>query len=65
MFGFRVTTPLRTLEDLAADPSISQEQFDKAVSAATERGLIRRSQAKPLLAKRRDGKHPKAKAVSR
>ena len=65
MFGFRVTTPLRTLEDLAADPSISQEQFDKAVSAATERGLIRRSQAKPLLAKRKDGKHPKAKAVSR
>lgn len=65
MFGFRVTTPLRTLEDLAADPSISQEQFEMAVTAAMERGLIRRSQAKLLLAKRKDGMHPKVKALSR
>lgn len=65
MFGFRVTTPLRTLEDLAADPSISREQFDKAVSAATERGLIRRSQATPLLMKRKGGKQPKAKVLFR
>lgn len=65
MSGFRVTTPLQTLSDLATDPTLSQEQFDKAVSAATERGMIRLSQAKPLLAKRKVGQTSKTKAVSR
>jgi predicted transcriptional regulator of viral defense system len=41
--GFRVTTPLRTLLDVAAS-NLSQEQFDKAVSEALRRGLVRRAQ---------------------
>lgn len=51
--GFRVTTPLQTLESLATDHSISHEQFSKAVRDATDRGLIRNSQKKLLLAKRK------------
>ena len=64
MSGFRVTTPLRTLEDLAADPSMSQEQFDKAVRTAVERGLIRQSQMKPLLTRRKAGKVPNARKAA-
>lgn len=52
MLGIRVTTPARTLADLANDPSMPREQFELAVSSAVERGLIRRSQAKPLLVRR-------------
>ena len=37
--GFRVTTPLRTLLDVARD-SISQEQLLKAVAAALTRGMV-------------------------
>ncbi|MCA3005895.1 MAG: hypothetical protein LW650_02720 [Planctomycetaceae bacterium] len=55
MFGFRVTTPLRTLQDLAADGSLSREQLMVAVSAATERGLIRREQGAGLLRAREAG----------
>ena len=40
--GFRVTTPLRTLLDVAADTT-SQEQLEKAVTEALERGLVRKS----------------------
>ncbi len=40
--GFRVTTPLRTLLDVAAS-TISQEQLEKAVTEALERGVVRRS----------------------
>lgn len=40
--GFRVTTPLRTLLDVAAS-GVSQEQLDKAVSDALVRGLVRRT----------------------
>ncbi len=40
--GFRVTTPLRTLLDVAAG-SISQEQLAKAVTEALRRGLVRRA----------------------
>jgi predicted transcriptional regulator of viral defense system len=40
--GFRVTTPLRTLLDVAA-AGVSQEQLDKAVSDAVGRGLVRRA----------------------
>jgi predicted transcriptional regulator of viral defense system len=39
--GFRVTTPLRTLLDVAAG-DVSQEQLDKAVADALARGLVRR-----------------------
>ena len=41
--GFRVTTPLRTLLDVAAG-GVSREQFDKAVADALARGLVRRTQ---------------------
>lgn len=51
---FMVTTPLRTLEDLAGDPSMPREQFERAVNDATARGLIRRSESSRLLAQRRD-----------
>lgn len=40
--GFRVTTPLRTLLDVAAN-GLSQEQLDKAVADALARGLVRRT----------------------
>jgi predicted transcriptional regulator of viral defense system len=39
--GYRVTTPLRTLLDVA-DSALSQEHLDKAVRDALERGLVRR-----------------------
>jgi predicted transcriptional regulator of viral defense system len=39
--GFWVTTPLRTLVDVAASP-LSQEHIDQAVKDAIDRGLIRR-----------------------
>ncbi|MHC5212421.1 MAG: type IV toxin-antitoxin system AbiEi family antitoxin domain-containing protein [Planctomycetota bacterium] len=42
--GFRVTTPLRTLLDVAADPRTSAELLERAVEDALERGLVRRSQ---------------------
>ena len=41
--GFRVTTPLRTLLDVASATTVSKEQLDKAVADALERGLVRRS----------------------
>jgi predicted transcriptional regulator of viral defense system len=41
--GFRVTSPQRTLLDVATDHSISEEQLDRAVKEAVERGLVRRS----------------------
>ncbi|MCC5785137.1 MAG: type IV toxin-antitoxin system AbiEi family antitoxin domain-containing protein [Phycisphaerales bacterium] len=44
-----VTTPLRTLRDLAGDPSLPTEQFENAVAAAVQRGLIRQSDAGRLL----------------
>jgi predicted transcriptional regulator of viral defense system len=39
--GFRVTTPLRTLLDVARGP-LSEEQLAKAVTDALDRGLVRR-----------------------
>jgi len=39
--GYRVTTPLRTLLDVADSP-LSQEHLNQAVRDALERGLIRR-----------------------
>lgn len=40
--GYRVTTPLRTLIDVAEN-GISQEQLEKAIADAIRRGLIQRS----------------------
>ena len=39
--GYKVTTPLRTLLDVA-DSALSQEHLDRAVRDALERGLVRR-----------------------
>ena len=41
--GYQVTTPLRTLLDVALSP-LSQEHLNAAVSDALERGLVRRRQ---------------------
>ena len=40
--GYQVTTPLRTLVDVAAS-ALSQEHLDRAVYDALEQGLVRRS----------------------
>lgn len=40
--GFRVTTPLKTLIDVAADVSVPTEQLRLAVCDALERGLVMR-----------------------
>lgn len=52
-----VTTPLRTLRDLADDPSMPTEQFERAIAEAVARGLIRRSQSDDLVASRRKAVH--------
>ena len=44
-----VTTPLRTLRDLAAAGTLPTEQFENAVGAAVQRGLIRQRDADGLL----------------
>jgi predicted transcriptional regulator of viral defense system len=41
--GFRVTTPLRTLLDVA-DSGVPEEQLQKAVADALARGLVRKKQ---------------------
>jgi predicted transcriptional regulator of viral defense system len=41
--GFSVTTPLRTLLDIAADGSISEEHLQRAIAEALDRGLVRKS----------------------
>jgi predicted transcriptional regulator of viral defense system len=41
--GFHVTTPLRTLLDVASHATVSSEQLRKAVADALERGLLRSS----------------------
>jgi hypothetical protein len=40
--AFRVTTPLRTLLDVAAGTSVSQSQLEQAVQDALDRGLVRK-----------------------
>ncbi len=47
-----VTTPLRTLQDLADADSLPTEQFESAVAAAVQRGLIRQRDADQLLGDR-------------
>jgi hypothetical protein len=46
--GFRATTPLRTLLDVARG-EISQEQLEKAITDALDRGLVRRSTLESLV----------------
>ena len=41
--GFRITSPKRTLLDVASEPSFSREQLDRALADAVERGLVQRS----------------------
>lgn len=41
--GFSVTTPLRTIVDLAADESVAADHLKQAVVESLERGLVRRS----------------------
>ncbi|MEX0714689.1 MAG: type IV toxin-antitoxin system AbiEi family antitoxin domain-containing protein [Pirellulales bacterium] len=41
--GFKVTTALRTLIDVAADETVAPEQLERAVSEALEQGLVRES----------------------
>ncbi|MCA9285543.1 MAG: type IV toxin-antitoxin system AbiEi family antitoxin domain-containing protein [Phycisphaerales bacterium] len=52
--ALRMTTPLRTLRDLADAGSLPNEQFENAVSAAVQRGLIRQRDADELLGKSRE-----------
>jgi predicted transcriptional regulator of viral defense system len=47
-----VTSPVRTLRDLASDATMPTEQFERAVEHAVERGLIRRSQTREVTALR-------------
>ncbi len=41
--AFRVTTPLRTLTDVASEDAVPTEQLERAVRDALERGLVRNS----------------------
>lgn len=41
--GFFLTTPLRTLLDVAAAKTVTDEQLSRAVDDALERGLVRKS----------------------
>ena len=43
--GYRLTTPLRTLLDLAAADTMPREELSKALLGILERGLITREQA--------------------
>jgi predicted transcriptional regulator of viral defense system len=48
--GFFATTVARTLSDLSGDLSVTWEQYEQAVNAAGQRGLLKRSEARSLLA---------------
>jgi predicted transcriptional regulator of viral defense system len=41
--GFAVTKPQRTLRDVAGDPSITDEQLERAIQDSLRRGLVRES----------------------
>ncbi len=42
--GFAVTTPLRTLIDAASTVEVGEDELARAVAAALDRGLVRRSE---------------------
>jgi predicted transcriptional regulator of viral defense system len=47
--GYRVTTPLKTIMDIARSPRVSPEPLEAAVSEALERGLVRRRRLREAL----------------
>jgi predicted transcriptional regulator of viral defense system len=47
--GYRVTTPLRTILDIARSPEVSPEHLEAAVAEALERGLVRRKRLQEAL----------------
>lgn len=47
--GYRTTTPLRTILDVAQDARVSPEHLQAAVSEALERGLVRRKRLREAL----------------
>ena len=47
--GFSVTTPLRTLTDVIASASVTDEQFAKAVDDALRRGLVRQAELTAII----------------
>jgi predicted transcriptional regulator of viral defense system len=49
--GFRATTPLKTLLEVAAEGRIGQEQLDKAVRDVLARGLVGRKSLDAAIAK--------------
>ncbi|MFG0242217.1 MAG: type IV toxin-antitoxin system AbiEi family antitoxin domain-containing protein [Phycisphaerales bacterium JB054] len=60
-----VTTPLRTLRDLADGASLPAEQFESAVAVAVQRGLIRQRDADQLLGDGYDRRRTNGSAGSR
>ena len=56
--GFSVTTPLRTLTDVVAAASVSDEQLTKAINDALRRGLIRQSDLKGTIRRRSKASRP-------
>lgn len=47
--GYRVTTPLRTILDVASSPEVSPEHLEAAVAEALDRGLMRRKRLREAL----------------
>lgn len=47
--GYRVTTPLRTILDIARSPRVSPEHLEATVAEALERGLVRRKRLRDAL----------------
>lgn len=60
-----VTTPLRTLQDLADAGSLPTEQFENAIIAAVQRGLIRQREADEVRARDRERRRPHGSAGER
>ena len=47
--GYRITTPLRTILDIARSTRVSPEHLEAAVAEALERGLVRRKRLQDTL----------------
>jgi len=52
--GFRVTTPLRTILDVARSREVSPEHLESAVREAVARGLVRRKRLREKLSRLED-----------
>jgi predicted transcriptional regulator of viral defense system len=52
--GFRVTTPLKTILDVARSPEVSPEHLESAVREAVVRGLLRRKRLSEELSRLED-----------